>query len=503
MLSKMNFLLFTAVILLFATLQISAQRTVTIEPGFGTLGTTIFGDTTATGDRTDPNTIYLLKRDQLYILDGEFSPTFPVTLQAEAGTGARPRIILGVPTGGTTPDQTIRPRADFTIRGIYVSAQDELGGMGTRIIRHEENGIRVVVDDCHLDIASQAAFRVNTDDTKTFMTNTIISNIGSMASPDNGRCFDDRGNDIDTLYIKNCTFYNLTSQVIRDGGGDINYAYFDHNTFNNIAAAGSVGQYSLEFGAANEVVFTNNLVKDGNFLGADDGVGSVVSVMPPTDAGVTQSVIVKNNNIFWTENIISNYPDSVFAPNAFDSLTTAFIEANGDAASNISEFLNFTDGPDVPLNTMLAFWAAIEPFEMDKEGHESFNFAYPTNALSYTAGASGEPLGSLNWFPGVTDVNDVETLPIAYELFNNYPNPFNPTTTIKYSIPEQSNVVLSIYNTLGQEVVTLINTTQNAGTYNFTWNGKNSAGVSVSSGIYMYHLKAGNFISTKKMVMLK
>lgn len=500
---KRNFLLFVVLVLALSFVQINAQREVTITPGFGTIGTTIFGDTTATGERVDPNTVYILERDALYILDGEFSPTFPVTMVAAEGTGERPRIILGVPSGGTTPEQAIRPRADFTAKGLYISALDEFGGIGTRIIRHEENGIKIVLDDCHLDIAGQAAFRVNTDDTKTFMTNCIVSNIGSMTSPDNGRCFDDRGNDIDSIYVENCTFYNFTSQIIRDGGGDINYVYFNNNTFINIAGAGSTGQNMLEFGAANEVVYTNNIAKDCNFLGADDGVGALLTLLPPIDDGVTQTVVVKNNNAFWTPELVASYPDSVSAAVAFDSLITFYIDANGDAASNISETVVFTDGPDVPLETTAAFWAGADAVEMDKEGHENFNFAYPTTAASYTAGTNGQPLGDLNWFPGVTAVDEVETLPVAYELFNNYPNPFNPSTTIKYTIPEQANVKLTIYNSLGQEVATLINTAQNAGSYSVTWNGENKSGVKVSSGIYLFKLDAGNFVATKKMVMLK
>ena len=499
MLGKRNILQFTAILFVMFSVQLFAQRTITIEPGFGTLGSTIFGDTTSTGDRTDPNTVYLLKRDQLYILDGEFSPTFPLVLQAEDGTGARPRIILGVPTGGTTPDQTIRPRADITLKGLYISAQDELGGMGSRVIRHEENGIKVVIDDCHLDIAGQAAFRVNTDDTKTFMTNTIISNIGTMASPDNGRCFDDRGNDIDTLYIENCTFYNLTSQVVRDGGGNINYAYFNHNTFNNIGGGGSVGQYTVEAGSVNEFVFTNNLVKDGNSLGASDGVGAIVSMLPPSDSGATQTAVIKNNNIFWTESLVSSFPDTVLAPVAYDSLVNSYIEANGTVNTNISEYLDFTDGPDVSTPTMLAFWAAGDPVDFDMEGSVDFDFTYPTTAVSYTAGTSGQPMGALTWFDMPVGVEDeISQLPLSYKLFNNYPNPFNPTTNISFNLPKEENIKLDIYNILGQKIVTLINGKMQAGNHNVNFIADN-----LPSGLYIYQLQAGNFLESKKMMLLK
>jgi hypothetical protein len=93
----------------------------------------------------------------------------------------------------------------------------------------------------------------------------------------------------------------------------------------------------------------------------------------------------------------------------------------------------------------------------------------------------------------------------ANRLDNNYPNPFNPTTTIRYSIKEQGNVSLKVYNAAGQLVRTLVNEMQTprAEVFSVTWDGKNNAGSSVSSGVYFYKLSATNFSETKKMVLLK
>jgi hypothetical protein len=83
-------------------------------------------------------------------------------------------------------------------------------------------------------------------------------------------------------------------------------------------------------------------------------------------------------------------------------------------------------------------------------------------------------------------------------MFNNYPNPFNPTTNLKYQIPEFSHVSLKIYDLLGREVADLVNEQQAAGSYNIKFDGLNLA-----SGIYFYQIKAGSFIDTKKMMLLK
>ena len=100
--------------------------------------------------------------------------------------------------------------------------------------------------------------------------------------------------------------------------------------------------------------------------------------------------------------------------------------------------------------------------------------------------------------------NNVSEIPSGFNLSQNYPNPFNPTTSIKYNIPELSKVTLSIYDVTGKEINKLVNTNQLAGQYNVNWNGKDSYGNSVPSGVYFYSLIGGsNFSETKKMVLVK
>jgi len=102
-----------------------------------------------------------------------------------------------------------------------------------------------------------------------------------------------------------------------------------------------------------------------------------------------------------------------------------------------------------------------------------------------------------------SDPNDVEnenqlSIPDNYILSQNYPNPFNPITTIKYQIPELSFVTLKVFDVLGSEIITLVNEEKPVGTYEITWN---AAGL--PSGIYFYQLKAGPFVETKKMMLMK
>jgi len=94
-------------------------------------------------------------------------------------------------------------------------------------------------------------------------------------------------------------------------------------------------------------------------------------------------------------------------------------------------------------------------------------------------------------------------IPIKYSLSQAYPNPFNPVTTLRYDLPEQATVNIIIYDMLGREVRTLVNTTQDAGFKSVIWNATNDYGKPVSAGVYLYQIQAGEFVQTRKMVLLK
>jgi predicted extracellular nuclease len=103
-------------------------------------------------------------------------------------------------------------------------------------------------------------------------------------------------------------------------------------------------------------------------------------------------------------------------------------------------------------------------------------------------------------FGAITAVinRDGEAVPGTYELSQNYPNPFNPSTSIHYSVPVNGQVTLKIFNILGQEVRTLVNTVQSSGSYVVNFNAS-----TLSSGVYFYQLRAEGFVSVKKMMLLK
>ena len=97
---------------------------------------------------------------------------------------------------------------------------------------------------------------------------------------------------------------------------------------------------------------------------------------------------------------------------------------------------------------------------------------------------------------GIEDISEVT--PLQYELANNYPNPFNPTTTINYTLAKAGDVSLEVFNLLGQKVRSLVKTRQDAGSYSVQFSADGLA-----SGIYMYRLETEGFMQVQKMVLLK
>ena len=94
-------------------------------------------------------------------------------------------------------------------------------------------------------------------------------------------------------------------------------------------------------------------------------------------------------------------------------------------------------------------------------------------------------------------------VPTEFALNGNYPNPFNPTTTISFDLPEASDVTLEVFDMMGRRVATLVNGQLSAGAYEAQWNARSDAGSAVASGVYLYRLQAGSFVATQRMVLMK
>ena len=119
--------------------------------------------------------------------------------------------------------------------------------------------------------------------------------------------------------------------------------------------------------------------------------------------------------------------------------------------------------------------------------------------MNLFAGTYGSCVWRRTLLEMITSVERLSTdMPAHFILDQNYPNPFNPSTTIRYGLPHTSNVTLTVFNTLGQLVAQLVNGEQEAGYHEVRFDG-----TGLSSGVYFYRLKAGDFVETKRLMLMK
>lgn len=184
-----------------------------------------------------------------------------------------------------------------------------------------------------------------------------------------------------------------------------------------------------------------------------------------------------------------------------DSLVDIYASWRPAAGGEWSAPVNLTDSPGMNENANHA-----APY-IKSNGNNSYT-AYVF--MNYPAGYSGyfPNGGGFDTQPGVcyvggwtftaTGVEDEVSAPTGFALSQNFPNPFNPTTSIKFNVGERANVTLKVFDMLGREVATLVNEVKESGSYDVNFDA-----ASLASGTYVYKLTAGNFVETKKMVLLK
>ena len=131
-------------------------------------------------------------------------------------------------------------------------------------------------------------------------------------------------------------------------------------------------------------------------------------------------------------------------------------------------------------------------------GDYAYNLAVDNDGLIYVADGEGGVLIVRFDEPSSVPQNNIVEIPSQFVLQQNFPNPFNPSTRIKYTLRKSNHIVLNIYNLSGQEVATLVNEFQPAGEYQITWQPKG-----LPSGLYFYKLQAGETSITKKLILQK
>ncbi len=266
---------------------------------------------------------------------------------------------------------------------------------------------------------------------------------------------------------------------------------------------GFEGSASLQFGLFNgdagSIAVDSTLDSSNVWTGTDDNNSGYLLI---PQEGTNGSVPWGTGTGFWgkiTDGVWSDYASGLALGDLAPLQTTGgagsykfeiCVAPKSDGTSHIIWTLKKSDG---------SYY--MEGFSIDNEPVASFNSLVVgiTDGGTATSMHLSDVQATITDKIIETDVDEISSvIPTSYELGQNYPNPFNPSTTIEFALPKNSNVKLVVYDILGSEVTTLINNQFNAGYHKVNFSAANLA-----SGIYFYTLKAGDFVSTKKLVLLK
>ena len=186
----------------------------------------------------------------------------------------------------------------------------------------------------------------------------------------------------------------------------------------------------------------------------------------------------------------------IFCFNCSSSKPEPSIEENNNSDENTSEEVNknslFIE--NVVSNYLVSSFYTDENLEFNTE------YFYRVSYFSTEWSDYSETLSVI--LEGL-DISDGDNLPISYKIHQNHPNPFNPVTTIRYDLPEDAMVNITVFDMMGRVVRTLVNGQQSAGYKSLLWNATNNSGQPISAGLYIYTIHAGEFNQTRKMIPLK
>ncbi|KAA3604453.1 MAG: T9SS C-terminal target domain-containing protein [Calditrichaeota bacterium] len=289
------------------------------------------------------------------------------------------------------------------------------------------------------------------------------------------------------------------------------------NTANSIAGIGINGADNFVSGAGIKV-WTNRDIKgypkaiwaSSNETGLNLDVGK-------EDDFDKANKIHRNSYAFFFELNSSGFTSKIRRNTAFEQQNKFIYVSSNNSSTTIDAGLEEDNGENSfdPLNSStppISFDTSVrvENLSTSTTVHAVGNYwGIPEEELNTNGSAYFD--GTINWSPALfakpTQLPKVTTeiIPESFSLKQNYPNPFNPSTTIEYWIPNQGEgfVTLKIYNVLGQEVKTLVNEVRQTGIHKILWNGTDENGKSVASGVYFYRINAGDFVSSKKLLLLK
>lgn len=480
---------------------------------------------------TNKNVIYELKRGQVYLATSTInSIDYDLHIRAEAGTGPLPIVFHTLNSAGSSAAM-ITARMNLTLENIEFDGRHSNGTLGNRFLNMYGKNYRAIVRGCRIISDRGALFTIQVDGVKLYMTDCILGNSGHHISVGgNGRALDIRTTGtVDTIVFQNNTIYNLTDRVMRNMAPVINYVKFDHNTIVNVQGYHGC----LQLGKTKKAVITNNIFSNPLTYGdrlttrwraeqLQPDKGFCVITHDSLSSKLTSAVVeMRNNNIYHDQKFVDFFnltpeKDSIADPRPINNAIKKFV-GDGLPQAYFREELVFKNTSSwLNLYNFLTYWvthpkASVFPNNFSEIYPYEWDVTYSIASKSYKGGDNGYPLGDLNAWPTLKTqwvqgaiLNKSALIPSdaieGLEIRQNYPNPFTDFTTIYYSLSQPQKVEISIYNSVGQKIKTLINAEQKVGDFNIRWNGTNDQGAALSKGIYLVSVSGANGRIVKKIM---
>ena len=511
----------------------------------------ILGDTTAAGERNNINRVYRLERGKIYYQTGYlYAEDFPLNIIADdddPDNKVAPPVIAPFPLeDGSIPRITIYVYQGAYIKNIYFQGVAATGqrNSGDRPFAVYGENTRFVMKGCIVEgFKTAGVYNAGTHTSFFFEDNEWRNN--NWTGVFTGQFFFNTGSGdtpLDTVWMVNNTYFICSSYFMCTNRQYVEYVKFEHNTLFINHTNPFYAPYLSNADIKNNIFFAPAAcgeTESERAQGYYDWDGQRLSILSidtiftdlATEYGVTEAgrrIDYSNNAYYWPQSVLDMLASkNVDAPVWMNDRTSNFFHNDTDYPyitddNNVEADPGFSQADvlamvDTLVNYIDVFrtLGSATAYFYNPTGASIFPSRWPvpedlsyTNSTLLTAADGGFPLGDLNWFPEqkalweewVTDVDEESgnTIPASFTLEQNYPNPFNPSTVIKFQLPKASKVSLKIYDVLGKEVATLINSEMNAGEHQVNFNAS-----SLASGIYLYRLETKDYSSARKMMLLK
>lgn len=468
----------------------------------------------------DSGDVLILTAGAIYPNEGSIDVDKDITIRG-LGTieeGNLPYVKEVPSQDGSWASQTIQVLSTFKIYNVFFNGYrgDVENETNDRCFRINTPIDTVIIDNCVFEQYRKRTIALNKAVDYFKCTNSIFNHNWKISNLDEGRPIDLRNGDHGTVIIENCTFLNSSDRHFRHQKWGANKApVVDIITINQCTFLNS-GNYrpTFSFWSVGALTFTNNLVVNHSLFGSDtitnrkaelpylEGSDAVTThgpfaVCPFTLTEVDSfntTVTMSNNNIYQEAavTVLFDAGVKVSMPQLFNN---EFLTVINESTASFEEVLTFNIVPATPLGMIAEFVEKADTvsdgtqlapdYNMEYFKYDTLDLGYSASSTSATAALDGGPIGDRRWMQVTISVEDRFAGATNTRMFQNYPNPFSESTTVRFMLREASDVNLTLYNLVGAQVRVLSDRYYTQGKHEFNLERGN-----LKSGVYFLKLSS-------------